>query len=67
MPSSAWYNRYYEISEEEYNEFDVNHDKMDAFVDKLHIKSYDSDRFLFSDKSNENSESQSRLKELSRK
>ena len=64
VPCSTWYNRYYEISEEEYNTFDSNPNKLNAFVDYLHKKNYQSNRFLFSDKKEENSKRQSELREI---
>lgn len=64
VPWVTWYNRYYEISEEEYNSFDSDPGELDAFVACLRAENYASDRFLFSDKSDENSESQLKLREL---
>lgn len=64
VPWGVWYKRYYEISEEEYNSFDNNLNELDVFVDCLRENSYVSDRFLFSDKQNENSKAQSELKAI---
>lgn len=67
VPWVAWYSRYYEISEEEYNTFASNPDELDAFVACLRTENYESDRFLCSDKNEENSESQLKLRELANK
>ena len=64
VPSMVWYNRYYEISVDEYNQFDSNPCKLDEFVDNLHTKNYASDRFLFSDMIRENSVAQAELREI---
>lgn len=44
----AWYNRYYEISEKEYNMF--GSDELDELADCLYKQGCNSDRFLFSEK-----------------
>ena len=62
VPWIVWYNRYYEISEIEYHSFESAPDKLNELADYLHKKSYNSDRFLFSERDEENSESQSKLR-----
>ena len=50
----TWYNRYYEISEEEYHLFDSG--KLDELAEKLYKLENRTERFLFSDKNEENNE-----------
>ena len=57
----AWYERYYEISEEEYNSF--GSDELDALAEQLHEQGLESDRFLFSVKNEENTAEQLLLRE----
>ena len=52
----AWYNRYYEISEEEYDSFGSA--KLDELADTLLKQGCNSKRFLFSDKKEENAQKQ---------
>jgi len=52
----AWYNRYYEISEEEYNSFGSA--KLDETVETLYKQGCNSERFLFSEKKEENNQQQ---------
>ena len=49
----AWYERYYEITEEEYNSF--GSPELDKLADELLNKQIFSDRFLFSERKEENS------------
>ena len=57
----AWYNRYYEISEEEYLSFGTA--GADELADALYKQSCDSERFLFSEKKEENSQKQLELRQ----
>ena len=52
----AWYNRYYEISEEEYNAFGSA--KLDETAETLYKQGCNSERFLFSEKKEENNQQQ---------
>lgn len=52
----AWYNRYFEITEDEYNLFGTV--ELDNIADLLHKDGNSSRRFLFSDKIEENNEEQ---------
>lgn len=52
----AWYERYFEITEEEYNMF--GSDELDAIADSCHRGGPGSQRFLFSVKNEENSAEQ---------
>ncbi len=52
----AWYNRYYEISEKEYNSFGSA--ELDDLADKLYKQGCDSERFIFSEKKEENDQKQ---------
>ncbi len=54
----AWYNRYFEITEEEYNSFGTV--ALDSVADLIHKEGKSSRRFLFSDKTEENNEEQKR-------
>ncbi len=62
VPDSAYYNMYYEISEEEFNRYEEDSSELDELVDYIRRKSYISDRFLFSDMSRDNNEEQAELK-----
>ena len=64
VPGSVWYNRYYEISEEEFVKYDTNSYELDALVDSIRNNSYNSDIFLFSDMMRENTKEQAELKEI---
>ena len=55
----AWYNRYYEISEEEYESFDSQ--ELDVLASKLYKQGNMNERFLFSEKKEENNEEQLKL------
>ena len=48
----AWYNRFFEITEEEYNSFGT--EVLDNIADSVHKDGVSSERFLFSDKTEEN-------------
>ena len=52
----ARYNRYYEISEEEYNSFGSA--KLDETAETLYKQGCNSERFLFSEKKEENNQQQ---------
>lgn len=52
----AWYNRYFEITEDEYNSFGTI--ELDNIADLLHKAGNNSGRFLFSDKIEENNDEQ---------
>lgn len=52
----AWYNRYCEISEEEYNAFGSA--KLDETAETLYKQGCNSERFLFSEKKEENNQQQ---------
>ena len=62
VPGSAYYDMYYEISEEEFNQYDINPSYLDELVDSIRNNSYRSDRFLFSDLLRDNNEEQEELK-----
>ena len=52
----AWYNRYFEITQKEYDSFGTA--ALDNIAELLHNEGKDSERFLFSDKIEENNEEQ---------
>ena len=52
----AWYERYFEITEEEYNMFGT--EKLDEIAENLHRNGTKSGRFLFSVKDEENTPEQ---------
>ena len=52
VPWVAWYDRYYEITEEEYNAF--GSETSDKLAAEFNAKGTKSDRFFFSDKKEEN-------------
>lgn len=58
VPGSAWYDRYYEISEEMFNSFDNDPIELDKLVDDIRKANYESDGFLCSDMANENTDEQ---------
>ncbi|MBR4096941.1 MAG: ABC transporter ATP-binding protein [Oscillospiraceae bacterium] len=64
VPWHLWYNRYYEITKKEYENIDSDASELDMFVDYLHKKSYESERFLFSDMVKENNDSQAKMKAI---
>lgn len=49
IPATVWYEQYYEISEKEYLDFDLK-----ALVKEIRKEGTKSNRFLFSEKLNEN-------------
>ena len=57
----AWYNRYYEISKEEYLSFDSDIEKLDMLAKECNKLENLSERFLFSDKLEENTPEQTAL------
>ena len=52
----AWYHRYYEISEQEYHAF--GSEEFDRLADTLYQQGCHSERFLFSERKEENEERQ---------
>lgn len=54
VPEIAWYNRYYLISEDEYNWFDSKTEKLDLLAKECYETGIYNRRFVFSDKSAEN-------------
>ncbi|MBQ8317449.1 MAG: hypothetical protein IJX85_03855 [Lachnospiraceae bacterium] len=62
VPNYAYYDMYYEISEEEFNQYDINPSYLDELVDSIRHNSYRSDRFLFSNLLRDNNEEQEELK-----
>ena len=56
----AWYNRYYEITEDEYNSYGT--DEFEELVAGIRKEGTASSRFLFSDKNEENSPEQDYLR-----
>lgn len=64
VPWAVWYNRYYEITEKEYESFGSK--ELDILADVLHKQETKSERFLFSDKSEENNKEQLKLKDMSK-
>lgn len=52
----AWYERYYEITEEEYSMFGT--EELDDLFESLYKAGIESERFLFSEKNEENTEEQ---------
>lgn len=59
---AAWYNRYYEISEKEYNLFGT--EVLDNLAEQLCWLENRSERFLFSDKNEENNNEQLKLRDM---
>ncbi len=57
----AWFNRYYEISEEEFNSFGSA--ELDDLADTLYKQGSNSERFLFSEKKEENNKEQLELRD----
>lgn len=56
IPWIAWYERYFEISEYEYEMF--GSDELDSIAERVHEEGITSARFLFSVKNEENTEAQ---------
>ena len=52
----AWYDRYYEISKDEYDLFENDIEALDTLADKLNQSGIYSERFLFSDKKEDNTD-----------
>lgn len=61
VPWISWYDRYFEISEAEYNSFGL--EDLDKLATELCNRGNSSPRFLFSDKNEENNEEQRALRE----
>ncbi|MBR6402280.1 MAG: ABC transporter ATP-binding protein [Eubacterium sp.] len=61
----AWYERYFEISKDEYEMF--GSDELDAIAERLHKEGTSSDRFLFSIKDAENTSVQLEMRDRARK
>ncbi len=59
----VWYDRFFEISEEEYRLFESDLPRLDALAKELSDQGERSERFLFSDKKEENSPEQAVLRE----
>lgn len=59
----AWYDRFFEISEEEYRLFEGDISTLDALANELREQGESSERFLFSDKKEENSPEQAMLRQ----
>ena len=57
----AWYEQYFEISEEEYNSFDTG--ALDDLYEQICRIGTSSSRFLFSDKNGENTKAQLALRD----
>ncbi|SFU75235.1 ABC transporter ATP-binding protein [Butyrivibrio sp. M55] len=57
----AWYDKYFEITEEEYNSFGA--ESLDELANELRNQGSDSSRFLFSDKNEENTKEQQKLRD----
>ncbi len=64
VPWAAWYNRYYEITQQEYESFGSK--ELDILADALHRQETKSERFLFSDKNEENNKEQLKLRDMSK-
>lgn len=59
----AWYDRFFEITEEEYRLFEINLPRLDALAKELGELGERSERFLFSDKTEENTPEQAELRQ----
>jgi hypothetical protein len=57
----AWYERYFEISEDEYKMF--GSDELDSIAEGMHKEGIRSDRFLFSEKNEENTNEQLEMRD----
>ena len=57
----AWYERYFEISEDEYEMF--GSDELDAIAERFHKEGAASDHFLFSVKNEENTSKQLEMRD----
>lgn len=60
----AWYERYFEITEEEYYRF--GSDELDAIAESVHKEGTASQRFLFSAENEKNTENQLKLRDKAR-
>lgn len=54
VPWIAWYDRYYEITKEEYDLFELDIESLDNLAEKLYKCGVNSEHFLFSEKKEEN-------------
>lgn len=61
VTQAVWYEKYYEISENEYNMFGT--DELYSLVKQLNNEGNQSDRFLFSDKNEKNNAEQLLLRD----
>ena len=59
----VWYDRFFEITQEEYRLFESDISKLDALANELREQGERSERFLFSDKKEENSAEQALLRQ----
>ncbi len=59
----VWYDRFFEITEEEYRLFESDLSALDALAKELSDQGERSERFLFSDKKEENSSEQALLRQ----
>ena len=57
----AWYDEYFEITEDEYNSFGT--ERLDEIANELRNQGSGSSRFLFSDKNEENTKEQQKLRD----
>ncbi|WP_242949803.1 hypothetical protein [Butyrivibrio sp. M55] len=57
----AWYDEYFEITKEEYNLFGT--ERLDEIANELRNQGSGSSRFLFSDKNEENTKEQQKLRD----
>ena len=57
----AWYDEYFEIAKEEYNSFGT--ERLDELANELRNQGSGSSRFLFSDKNEENTKEQQKLRD----
>lgn len=63
VPWVAWYDRFFEISEEEYRLFKSDLPVLDALAKELDDQGERSERFLFSEKNEENTSEQAQLRQ----
>lgn len=63
VPWIAWYDRFFEITENEYLLYDTDPAKLDALAKELYDCGNRSERFLFAEKKEENSPEQAILQQ----
>lgn len=63
VPWIAWYDRFFEITENEYLLYDTDPEKLDALANELYDLGNLSERFLFAEKKDENSPQQAMLQQ----